>query len=166
MEKIIEENTSLNFEELNTILLKYDGMIAGSSALFAYLPDEKWNDFDIDIYFYQPNYNTSIITKYFTDNGYEVNKTVVNYSIKIEQFNSEIHKVLYLKNKMFDTEIQIIYTLKNMIYILSTFDLSFCATHWDGKATCRLSRAARSNRRTHAWSAETADGGQGAICHK
>lgn len=134
---LIENEFEVNFDKLNSLLLKYQGVIAGGSVLMSYINEIENYNGDIDIFIRASNVNIYEIIKDFIiilDN-YKVhlntNYTVPRKGIDFDElFASKINSIFSFTNNK--KEIQIIFINVSTNSYIETFDLSFCTTTWDG----------------------------------
>lgn len=143
MQAIIE-SYNIDYEQLRLFLSDYNGFIAGSSALAAYLTQENiqlhYEPGDIDIWI--PSESSELIQLFqefirfygFT-NSYEYDSLDITSTIDYENI-SNIHSVTSFLNSS-NKKIQLIiidmdvYSETPYNYIHDHFDISICATWWE-----------------------------------
>lgn len=154
------ESFDINFSSFNKLLKKTNGIVAGGAALHAFIGSNNQFDGDIDIwiqccpdlssdtpkeYELSKKYNElnkscisrcelyNLFRLFFENHGYR--NTTQNICGNIEyrispMFNENIYKMYeYTKKK----KIQVFFTFLNNQETLKMFDLSCCATCWDGE---------------------------------
>lgn len=166
----------LNFREINVFLKKYNGMIAGGSALHAFCQLEGKFDGDIDIWIQanpgvHPDFfseeKIGLYKKYSDLNEHcpyrtkvynDLSKILKNF--KVEFFDDNNSEVDYRHNELFKKiiykmyefklsngrKVQLFLTYLNNSEILDSFDLSCCATAWNGSEFYCLDPESTKNR--------------------
>lgn len=145
-----------NQQEFNDLLKETGAVVAGSAPLAALVGGFTPGDLDIWVYpgpceshenrFTSDVYeNMRVVLGKFHDflsnRGYTVNRTIAGTYKQVEEdgyseVNTPMYQIIRKIDRYFhasNTKIQVIVTLKPILEVLNSFDISVCRTWWDGE---------------------------------